>query len=141
MVHALDKTRSYLRPNGIVLNVHDLPRPPRIEIHSRHGEFFAGYLLSNNDFEDQRLADKALVQVAEHGLFSSIEEHLFNYQITADTFAELQDLLSDAWDDCYLPAGTGRRIQDLLSSAEGEARIVLVMSARLTILRTSRVGE
>jgi hypothetical protein len=34
MVHALDKSQLFLHPQGILLNVHDLPRPHCIEIHS-----------------------------------------------------------------------------------------------------------
>lgn len=134
MVHALRKTHSLLQLNGIVLEVHDVPRPPRVEVHSTEGEYFAGYLLSTIDFKDQRLAEEALEQVVEDGQFSILGEHLFNYSICADTFADLEDLLSESWENSYLTEGTAKRIKDLISMAEGEAKIVLALSARLTIL-------
>ena len=134
MVHALDKSRSFLRPNGNLLNVHDLPRPPRIEVHTPVAEYFAGYLLSYIDFRDLRLAEEALEQVVEDGQFSILGEHLFNYPICADTFADLEDLLSESWDDSYLTEGTANRIKELIRMAEDEAKIVLGLTARLTIL-------
>jgi hypothetical protein len=89
MVHALDKSQLFLHPQGILLNVHDLPRPLCIENHSGGGNFFAGYLLSYIDFMEQRLADEALLQVVEQRHFASKEQHLFNYFVCADTFSEL----------------------------------------------------
>lgn len=135
MVHALRKTRSLLRPAGFVLEVHDVPRPPRIEVHTPLAEYFAGYLLSYIDFGDLRLAEEALDQVVEDGQFSILGEHFFNYPIRADSFADLEDLLSESWDDSYLTEGTAKRIKDLIKSVEGETKIVLVLTARLTILR------
>ena len=139
MVHALDKSRSFLHSQGILLNVHDLPRPHCIEIHSGGGNSFTGYLLSYIDFMERRLADEALLQVVEQRHFASKEQHLFNYFVCADTLSELQVLLSESWDDSYLPAGTEKRNRDLLSAADGEAKIVLDMMARLTILSTADV--
>ena len=135
MVHALKKTSALLQHNGILLEIHDVPRPPRIEVQTPDDEFFAGYLLSYVDFKDQRLAEEALAQVVEGGQFSILGEHLFNYPICADTFADLEDLLSESWDDSYLTDGTEKRIKDLLRMARDEAKIVLGLTARLTILR------
>ena len=135
MVHALEKSRSLLSPQGTVLNIHDLPRPPRIEIHAQDGETFAGFLLSHTNFENQRLADQALAQVVEDGLFMSAEAHLFNYQIYTDTLETLEELLTESWETAYLPDDTMARISDLLSSAGDDAEIVLRMTARLSMLR------
>lgn len=124
----------FFAPNGILLIVHYLPRPPRIEIHSSGGIFFAGYGLSYIDFRDLRLAEEALEQVVEDGLFSILGEYLFNYPICADTFADIEDLLSESWENSYLTEGTANRIKELIRMAEDEAKIVLGLTARLTIL-------
>ena len=135
MVHALEKSQSLLEPSGMVLEIHDLPRPTPIEVHSPDGVSFAGYLLSTIEFKDLRQADDALVQVAEDGQFTIVGEHLFNYSICADNFAELQELLSESWDDSYLADGTEKRIKDLITTAEDGTKIVMRLTARLTVLR------
>lgn len=135
MVHALEKSQSLLELSGVVLEIHDLPRPSPIEIHTPGGVFFAGYLLSSIDFKDLRLAEKALDKVVEDGQFSITGEHLFNYSICANTFAELEELLSESWDDSYLADGTAKRIKSLIRNSEGEVKIVMRLTARLTVLR------
>ena len=133
MVHALEKSRSLLSSQGIVLNVHDLPRPERIMIHAPDGETFAGFLLNHTDFENQRLADEALAQVVKNGLFQS-EEHLFNYLIHIDSYLALKDHLTESWKNSYLPGDTLERIRHLLNSAGKDAEILVRMMARLSIL-------
>lgn len=134
MVHALEKIRSFLRPHGVLLNIHDLPRPAQIEVHTPDSQTFAGFLLSHTDFENQRLADEALAQAVENGSFSSVEVHYFNYPIQADTLSDLEELLADSWENSYLQVGTKERISDLLSSAGDRGEIVLRLTARLSIL-------
>ena len=133
MVHALEKIRSFLRPHGVLLNIHDLPRPAQIEVHTTDSQTFAGFLLSHTDFENQRLADEALAQVVKNGLFQS-EEHLFNYLIHIDSYLALKDHLTESWKNSYLPGDTLERIRHLLSSAGKDAEILVRMMARLSIL-------
>ena len=71
MVHALEKAASCLNQGGVILEVHDLLDPPRIEVHSDGAEIFAGQLLSEVNFEKQQFADDAIGQVVATGKLSS----------------------------------------------------------------------
>ncbi len=135
MVHALRKAARNLKPGGIILEVHDLIDPPRIEIHSSEGEEFAGQLLSDNDFENQRHADQAIGEVIEEGSLYSGRAVVFENYIRADTFDSLNDWLDEEWESAYIPEGTRRKVVDLVAQSGGESEVVLRMVSRLMELK------
>ncbi len=135
MVHALRKAASSLNPGGIILEVHDLVDPPRIEVHTKQSEIFAGQLLSNNNFENQRLADQAIGQVIEDGFLLSDQARVFENYIRADTFDLLADWLDEEWESAYVPQGTRRKVIDLIAQSGEESEVVLRMVTRLMILK------
>lgn len=135
MVHALRKAARNLKPGGIILEVHDLIDPPRIEIHSSEGEEFAGQLLSDNDFENQRHADQAIGEVIEEGSLYSGRAVVFENYIRADTIDSLNDWLDEEWESAYIPEGTRRKVVDLVAQSGGESEVVLRMVSRLMELK------
>jgi hypothetical protein len=140
MVHALEKTRGLLQPGGILLNVHDIPQSPRLEIHGSGHERYAGLLLSRSDFENQRLADEALDQAVREGFFVREDVKIFEYLIHADTFEALNEMLEETWETAYIPQGTVDKIVDFMRAAGEGAEIILRMPARITKLRPTREG-
>ena len=139
MVHALRKAASSLNPGGVILEVHDLVDPPRIEVHTNQREIFAGQLLSDKNFENQRLADQAIGQEIEEGLLLSDQALVFEYYIRADTFDSLTDWLDESWESAYIPEGTGRKIIDLIAQSGGESEVVLRMVSRLMELKPTPI--
>ncbi len=135
MVHALRKAASSLNPGGVILEVHDLVDPPRIEVHTNQSGIFAGQLLSNNNFENQRHADQAIGQVIEDGLILSDQARVFENYIRADTFDSLADWLDEEWESAYIPEGTRRKVIDLIAQSGEESEVVLRMVSRLMILK------
>jgi hypothetical protein len=135
MVHALRKAASSLNPGGVILEVHDLVDPPRIEVHTKQSEIFAGQLLSDNNFENQRLADQAIGQVIEDGLLLSDQARVFENYIRADTFDSLADWLDEEWESAYVPQGTRRKVIDLIAQSGDESEVVLRMVTRLMVLK------
>ena len=135
MVHALRKATSSLNPGGIILEVHDLLDPPRIEIHSSEGELFAGQLLSTNNFENQRHADQAIGELIEQGFLQSERSIVFEYFIRSDTFDEFNEWLDEEWESVYMPEETKGKVQDLIAQVGGESEVVLRMVSRLIELK------
>jgi hypothetical protein len=135
MVHALRKAVSSINPGGVILEVHDLVDPPRIEVHTNHNEIFAGQLLSNDNFENQRLADQAIGQVIEDGLLLSDQAIVFENYLRADTFDSLTEWLEENWESAYVPQGTREKVIDLIAQSGEGSEVVLRMVSRLMELK------
>jgi hypothetical protein len=134
MVHALSKAGSSLSPGGVILEIHDLVDPPRIEVHSEQSEIFAGQLLSSNDFENQRQADQAIDQVIERGEFQSDRAVVFENYIRADTLESIMNWLETEWERAYVIEGIRRKVVDLVAQAGENSEVVLRMVSRLNLL-------
>lgn len=135
MVHALNKAGSSLGSGGVVLEVHDLVDPPRIEVHSEQSETYAGQLLSSNDFENQRQADQAIDQVIERGEFQSNRAVVFENYIRADNLDSLINWLEAEWESAYIMKSTRRKVVDLVAQAGENSEVVLRMVSRLNLLK------
>lgn len=140
MVHALNKAASSLTRGGVILEVHNLVDPPRIEIHSSKGEVFAGQLFSDNDFEKERHADQAIGEMIEEGSLRSERAIVFENYIRSDTFDAFTDWLDEESESAFIPEGTKRKVIDLVVQSGGESEVVLRMVSRLMMLKpTSRI--
>lgn len=134
MVHALEKTGRFLRPGGCLLDIHDLVDPPRIEIHARDQQVFAGQLLSTSGFESQRQADQAMDQVIQRGLFSSTHSKIFENFIRADSIDSMEACLAEDWESAYMTSETHRTVEALAAGLGEETQVVLRMISRITRL-------
>jgi hypothetical protein len=135
MVHALRKAASSLKPGGVILEVHDLVDPPRIEIHSSGSRIFAGQLLSDNNFENQRYADRAIGQMIEAGLLQSERAVVFENYIRSDTFDSFINWLEEEWESAFVPESTREKIIELVAQEGEESKVVLRMVSRLMELK------
>jgi hypothetical protein len=135
MVHALRKAASSVNSGGVILEIHDLVDPPRIEIHTKQSDTFAGQLLSDDDFENQRLADHSIGQVIEDGSLQSERALVFEYYFRADTLDSLMDWLDESWESAFLPESTRKKVIDLVAKSGGDSEVVLRMVSRLIELK------
>jgi hypothetical protein len=135
MVHALEKAASCLKQGGVILEVHDLVDPPRIEVHSEEGEFFAGQLFHASDFGNQRQADQALNHMVTSGKLESDQTVVFENYIRADSLSSLVSWLQEEWENAYLPEETQENIVRLVSAAGEDSEVVLRMISRLILFR------
>lgn len=133
-MHALEKSGSFLRPGGCILVIHDLVDPPRIEVHAPEGEFYAGQLLSNTGFENQRMADQAVDQAVQKGVFSSTQVQIFENYMRADSLASMDAWLAEDWESAYLTEGTRMEVEQLVDRLGAEAEVVLHLISRITRL-------
>ncbi len=135
MVHALQNTRRLLEPDGIVIEVHNLPVPPVIEVHSGTSIIKVGWLLDKTDFEVERSAFNALFQVIENGeyMLEDQKDFLFNTQV--DDLQEMQSWLDQWWESAILSESTIKKIKAVLEQAGNRSRIVTVIPTRMVKLR------
>ena len=140
MVHALKQVQRMLGPNGLLVNVHDLPAPHLIEVHAPETTHKVGWLLDNEDFANELSAFNALAQVVGDGLYSLADQQDFGYNIYLDDLNELREWLADWWSTAVLPDGVAQHIAELTRDADQTTRIVLAVEARMILLRAPGSG-
>jgi ribonucleotide reductase alpha subunit len=131
MVHALVKVKQVLKPGAPILVVHDTVDSPRITVQYLDQSRYAGLLNSDTSFENQRLADQAIDQLVQQGIFSASNFRIFENDIRADSLADFTEWLADSWESAYLPPGTREKIAELVENWGSEAEIVLHMISRI----------
>lgn len=135
MVHALQQAHQLLRPNGWLINVHDLPVPHLIELDDTETVHKVGWVLDKENFENTRAALNALTQVVADGLFDLADERNFIYNLYADSLKELQEYLAEWWESALLPDRTIQRLEALMQNSGESARITIALQARMSKLR------
>ena len=137
MVHALQQVHKLLHPNGLLINVNDLPTPNVIEVQSPETTYKVGWLQDREDFRDTLAAFNALAQVVADGFFMLEDERDLDYNIYVDDVPELQEWLAEWWSSAILPDRIIQRLEELIRDASPPARIVLRLRPRMTKLRAA----
>ena len=137
MVHALGQAHRLLQPDGLLVNVHDLPVPHLIEVHSSETVHKVGWLLDEDDFESTRLSLNALAQVVADRHFILEDERNFGYNIYVDGLDELQEWLAEWWSSAILSDPIIHRLAELTRDPAQSTTIVLALQARMSKLRTA----
>jgi hypothetical protein len=135
MVRALRKAADSLKEGGVIINVHDLVDPPRIELHRKQNDIYAGQLLDDNDFIEQQNADQAINQVIQDELLTSDRALVFEYYIRADSLNSLETWLDDSWGSAFIPEGTRDKVIELEAQLGSECEVVLRIVSRITELK------
>jgi hypothetical protein len=135
MVHALKHAHRILGPDGLLINVHGLPVPYLIEVHSAGTAVKAGWLMDSTDFEAERLAFNALARVVSEGHFLLEDERGFSYNMHMDDVHELQGWLAEDWETAVLPEKTIQRVESIFREVDQAGKVVLNVPTRMTRLR------
>jgi hypothetical protein len=138
MVHALKKAASFTKPGGVLIDIHDLLDPPRIEIHTSARKLYVGQLFSSNDFENQRQADQALNSAVQNGFLISEKARIFEYLILAESFEALNEWLADTWENAYMTDETRHLINQVINQEGKKIKIALRFASRILMLKPSR---
>ncbi len=134
MVYALLQAHRILRPEGWLINVHDLTTPQVIEVHSSESVQEVGWLMDGEDFENERSAFNALAQVVADPYFILEDERDYDHNIYIDDLNELQAWLAETWATAILPGRIIQRLEELIRDAGQSAKIALKLQARMTKL-------
>jgi hypothetical protein len=116
-------THRLLHPNGLLINVHDLPTPHVIEVHSPETVHKVGWLLDKEDFDSTRSALNALAQVVADRYFILEDERDFGYNIYVDDLNELREWLAEWWASAILADRIIQRLEELIRDLGQSARI------------------
>jgi hypothetical protein len=138
MVHALKQAHSMMQPEGLLINVHNIPVPHVIEVHSDLTVIMAGWLIDSTDYDEERFAFNALAQVVSEGYFLLENERDFSFNVYVDDVQELQEWLAEWWETAVLPNKTIQRVEDILRQVGQAANVVLKVPTRMTKLKAIR---
>jgi hypothetical protein len=136
MVHALKIAHSLLKPEGLLINIHNLPAPHIIGVCTAGSVIKAGWLTDCTDFKSERFAFDALARVISEGIFLLEDERDFSYHIHADDLHELQEWLAEWWEAAVLPEKTIQRVEDLIRHTGQATSVVIKVPARMIRLRS-----
>jgi hypothetical protein len=137
MVHALEITRSLLKIDGLLIDIHPNGKPPPIEAHVGGEVLLAGHLEETDDFVEYFEADDALTDVTGRGLFELERAGLFTFMLHAPTIMALAGHLEAEWSDSVLPEETFERAAELMGEPGEGREIVLRESVRIARFRSS----
>jgi len=141
MVHALEVTRSLLKTDGLLIDIHPTGQPPRVEAHVGGEVHLAGQLQEAGNFEEYFEASNALKEVTGRGLFELEREGLFTFLMHAPTIQALAGHIEAEWSDTTLPEETFERAAELMGEpgegAGGHREIVLRETVRISRFRVS----
>lgn len=124
MVHALERIRALLRPDGALIDIHPVRGAPLIEVHSAEGVLLAEPSPAYDYDEDLRHAEDALAWAVEHGTFRLDRSREFEFVTYAASIVELRDFfaVAGAYDEGPADAGTRARMDELDARVEEAMR-------------------
>lgn len=131
MVHALEKVKDLLGPHGRVLEIHDLIDPPKIEVSVGASHRYIGQILSDTDFENQRIADEAILKVIYDGLYTSTRSAIFDYIMRADSLESMMAWLEESWESAYLIEDASQTIKKFQDQSREDFEIIVRFVSRI----------
>ena len=138
MVHALEKVHRLIKPDGKLIDIHPTPEPASIEVRLGERIIPAGWLQETDDYVEYELADTALTNVVNTGLFTLERQGAFTFVSYADTLAELREYLADEWQDAIIDDLTAMRAEELLGTFERDKELILRESIRIARYRPEK---
>ena len=135
MVHALEKIRPLLRPDGRLIDIHPSGEPPPIEVHVGSQATYVGRLEESDDFIEYGRADAAVAQAVQRGLFTLEKEGAFPFVTHADSVADLREYLAKEWKDAIIEEAVVARAKELLSTPGRDRDVTLRERVRIARLR------
>ncbi len=135
MVHALEKIRRLLEPDGVLIDIHPTPEPSSIEVRIGKRTIPAGWLHESDDYAEYEAADDALARAAQRGLYVVERQGTFAFVTYADTVAELRDYVAEEWEEARVDDVTAMRAEELMSTVERDKEVILREPVRVARLR------
>ena len=138
MVHALNRTRRWLAPDGLLIDLHPSDAPSRVEVRTPAGLVLVGEVQDESDAKGplgrHHAADLALDQaITRHG-WTLDRRATFTFASEADSAGELDAYLRRKWRAARLGAETRDRADARLGANPGSIVRVLerIVISRLT---------
>ena len=130
MVHALSDIRRVLMPDGLLIDLRPLADNWPVEVVSLREVKRTGRVL---DLPQQTGGDiasnEAMQEVERHGWFTREREELFSYIYSWDTPSEMEEFVSDDWQDFIdLDDETKRATRAAWAVADADSRVRIRMN-------------
>jgi hypothetical protein len=142
MVHALRIVHNLLRDGGLLIDIHPVAVPRRVEVRIDGETVPVGATVDAARFATYRLADRALSQVVREGLFVPAGREVFTFTVHADTLPDLLAYFAEReWSATFerrptvLEESIRQRITHLYREPGGRKEIVLHRPAGVTWFR------
>ena len=135
MVHALEKIRQLLEPDGRLIDIHPSGEPPPIEVRIGQQATVVGWMRETDDFSEYAQASAALSQAIERGWFDVERKGTFEFATHADSVSALREYLAKEWKDAILDEAVAARAEQLLSAVERDKGLIVREQIRIARLR------
>jgi hypothetical protein len=135
MVHALEKIRQLLKPDGILLDIHLTNEPAAMAVRLREQLIPAGWLDESDDYVEYEWADEALQQVVNDHRFVLERVGVFEFVWHADSLNDLRAYLAAEWKDAIIDDVTAMRIEELLKLPVRDKEILVSEAIRIARYR------
>jgi hypothetical protein len=142
MVHALRNVHNLLRDGGLLVDIHPVAVPRRVEVRIDGEPVPVGATTDAARFATYRLADRALSQVVKERLFIPAGREVFTFYVHADTPSDLFAYLAEwEWSATFrgrptdLEEAIRQRITYLYQESGGKKEIVLHRPTGVTWFR------
>jgi hypothetical protein len=118
MVDALRRTRGWLRPGGLLVDLHPLADPALLIV----GDTIVGPIDNGAAPSRHQAATDAIAAAVREGLFRIADSTEFDFSTYADTLDELQDYIVSEWRDGRIADTTMKRARELGPCADRKPR-------------------
>lgn len=123
-----------LKSTGVLVNIQKVPHTRTLEVHSADRTVVMGKLVDRVDFEDIKLAESALSNSIDEGLFAIEDERVFKGRIYAGSLQELRD----GFPGTLVDDDQASRVARIISQSGTGTRVAFCASVRMTALTPGR---
>lgn len=131
MGDALRRAHSLLRPDGTLIDNQSAPRRRVLQVHSGDQVTQVGNLRDELDFEDVKVARKALTAAVAQGLFTDFAERVLDGYVYADSLEELRQAIPGVLVD----GEQASRVARIMAETEVGSKVAQQVWVRVVSLR------
>jgi hypothetical protein len=137
MVHAVECLTRWLKPEGVLVDIHPTGRLPQAEVWSGDGRAVIGDL-QECDSQNYYLAGAAIDRAVTAGLYALTAGETFAFLYHAPTLGDMLDYACEHWRDLRVDAATAAQIEAALGPPGSGRELVVREEVRIT--RLNRVA-
>lgn len=130
MSSVLKKASRMLKPSGTLVNIQEVPHTRALEVHVGDRVTHIGALRDRVNFEDIKLAQSALSNAIDEGLFTVVDERVFDGYI----YGESLDALQAAFPGTIVEDHQARHVASVIAQSETESRLAYQGSVEIIAL-------
>ena len=146
MVHALEEIHRLLKPAGALFDIHPVAESSPVEIHQSGDISPVGFLSVRQWCMDYQMADNAIIEIAQRGLFTIDQQSVFDSMIYYPSAAEMGTSLIELVDKFARDAKSAgdaiphvealaARTEEMMQTASSNAELKMIEKTHICRLR------